>query len=148
MAEADEEVELGRIANLGASLAFDEVERGFPPTLVMTYAELYLPRKLAREMIATGRPLGADEALGLGLLNRVVPAAELEAAVAELSGELAAREHAALTACKPFLSEMESLPQPQRAARGIAAGVEFFSRATGEGAPHTADSSAVRKETR
>lgn len=136
------------IASEGASLAFDEVERGFPPTLVMTYAELYLPRKLAREMIATGRPLDATEALGLGLVNSVVPAAELDAAVAELSAELASRDAAALTACKPFLAEMESLPQHLRAARGIAAGVDFFSRAHGGGAPHTDDSSAVRKETR
>lgn len=136
------------LASADASLAFDEVERGFPPTLVMTYAERYLPRKLAREMIATGRPLGAAEALRLGLVNRVVPAAGLDRAVAETTAELAARDRAALAACKPFLAEIESLPPAERAARGIEAGVEFFARAHGGGPASGNENDAVEKETR
>lgn len=117
------------IAAEGASLAFDEVERGFPPTLVMTYVERYLPRKVAREMLATGRPLSAAEALRHGVVNQVVADAELDSAVADLVGELSARDPAALGACKPTLVEIEALPPERRADHGLQAGVDFFTRA-------------------
>ena len=136
------------LAEAGATLAFDEVERGFPPTLVMTYVERYLPRKLAREMVATGRSLSAADALGLGLLNGVAASGELPAAAAALSAELASRDPRALGACKPFLAEMEWLPPNQRAARGIEAGVEFFSRAHGAASSSANNDENGGKETR
>jgi enoyl-CoA hydratase/carnithine racemase len=42
----------------------------------------------------TGRRLGADEALAVGFVNRVVPAADLDAAVGELAGQLASKSPA------------------------------------------------------
>ena len=42
----------------------------------------------AKEMLLTGRMLSAPEALDLGLVNRVVPRAELDAAVAAMTQEL------------------------------------------------------------
>lgn len=125
------------IAGEGASLAFDEVERGFPPTLVMTYVERYLPRKVAREMLATGRPLSAAEALRHGVVNQVVADAELDAAVADLVGLLSARDPAALGACKPFLAEIETLAPERRAAHGLQAGADFFAAAHGGGGPES-----------
>jgi enoyl-CoA hydratase/carnithine racemase len=47
-----------------------------------------LPRKAAMEMLLTGDFVDAAEALRLGLVNRVVPAPELDAAVAALSARL------------------------------------------------------------
>jgi enoyl-CoA hydratase/carnithine racemase len=45
----------------------------------------------AKELIFTGRRLGAAEAAALGLLARVVPAAEAEAAALELAARVAAQ---------------------------------------------------------
>jgi 2-(1,2-epoxy-1,2-dihydrophenyl)acetyl-CoA isomerase len=63
-----------------------------------------LPRLIgtgkALEMFYTGDPLGAEDAERLGLVNRVVPAGELEAAAAELAGRLARGPAAALAATK------------------------------------------------
>ena len=50
-----------------------------------------LGRKQAMEMLLTGRPIDAETAVRLGLVNRAVPAAELDAAVAELAHTIAAK---------------------------------------------------------
>jgi enoyl-CoA hydratase/carnithine racemase len=44
----------------------------------------------AKELVMTGKLIGAEEAERIGLATRVAPAAELDAAVAELAGELLA----------------------------------------------------------
>ena len=46
-------------------------------------------RKKTLDMMLTGRKLDAAEALACGLVNRVVPAAELEAETMQLARELA-----------------------------------------------------------
>lgn len=48
-------------------------------------------RKHAMEMLLTGEPMGAGEAAQKGLVNRAVPAAELDAIVASLAARIAAR---------------------------------------------------------
>jgi len=48
-------------------------------------------RKRVMEMLLTGDPIDAATALSWGLVNRVVPAAELDAAVAKLAGAIVAR---------------------------------------------------------
>jgi enoyl-CoA hydratase len=59
-----------------------------------------LPRLLglsvALDLILTGRPVGADEARRIGLVNRVVPRGEARAAAIELAHELAAFPQATL----------------------------------------------------
>ena len=48
-------------------------------------------RKQAMEMLISGRPIDAETAVRFGLVNRAVPAAELDAAVAELAQTIAAK---------------------------------------------------------
>ena len=50
-----------------------------------------LGARVAKEILFTGRALTADEALRAGMVNRVVPRAELEAATLELATRIAAR---------------------------------------------------------
>jgi crotonobetainyl-CoA hydratase len=49
-----------------------------------------LPAHIAREMLLTGRRMGADEAAHHGLVNRVVSAANLQAAAQALAAEIVA----------------------------------------------------------
>jgi enoyl-CoA hydratase/carnithine racemase len=55
-----------------------------------------LGRKAAMEMLLTGGFIDAQEARARGLVNRVVPAADLDAAVGELADAIAAKTPAAL----------------------------------------------------
>lgn len=50
-----------------------------------------VPRKAAMEMLLLGEPIDAAEALRIGLVNRVVPAADLDEAVRDMAGRIAAK---------------------------------------------------------
>lgn len=50
-----------------------------------------VPKKAAMEMLLTGELISAARARELGLVNRVVPEAELDAAVTDLAGKIAAK---------------------------------------------------------
>ncbi|MDI3298105.1 MAG: enoyl-CoA hydratase/isomerase family protein [Bacillota bacterium] len=63
----------------------------------------------AKELLLTGRLLPADEALAWGLLSRLVPEEELEAALASLLGELARLSPASLRAAKRAVSASAAL---------------------------------------
>jgi 2-(1,2-epoxy-1,2-dihydrophenyl)acetyl-CoA isomerase len=62
----------------------------------------------ARELYFTGRPVDADEALSLGLVNRVVPDEELATATMELARSLAHGPSIALSLMKRNLNCAES----------------------------------------
>ncbi len=76
------------IAAESAQFGQPEIRLGcFPPVAMLTYPALCGPRA-ALELILTGRTISATEASRLGLVTRVVPDDGLDAAVAELLGEL------------------------------------------------------------
>lgn len=81
------------VASTRASMAFPETGIGIYPGLGGTQRT---PRRigtgLAKWLIYTGQPLSAEEALAVGLVDRVVPPQELDAAVREaLWGDLPER---------------------------------------------------------
>jgi enoyl-CoA hydratase len=79
-----------RLAADGARLGQPEIALGLIPGYAGTQR---LPRLVGRgkamEMILGGAPISADEALRIGLVNRVVPAAELMTEARTLAGQLA-----------------------------------------------------------
>ena len=68
-----------------------------------------LPRAVAAEMLLTGRRMGAAEAKQWGLVNDVVPAAELPAAANELAQRICAGAPLAVAAVKEILRETATL---------------------------------------
>lgn len=79
------------VAAEGAELGMPEVDVGLWPFMVSALVHRDLPRKLALELMLTGRRLPATEGLRLGFVNRVVPRPELDPAVAELTAAVAAK---------------------------------------------------------
>lgn len=57
----------------------------------------------AKELLMTGRSIAAGEALSLGLLNRIVPAEELETVTGEIAGLLARNAPLSLKAVKQIV---------------------------------------------
>lgn len=93
-----------RVAAEDTRLAIPELRLGIPLTwagLPRLVREIGLPR--TRELVMTGRAIGAAEALGWGLVQRVVPADELAAATDALAAELLAAPAAALALTKEAL---------------------------------------------
>lgn len=79
------------IASDTAIFGLPEVKRG----LIASAGGLYrlprvLPRVLAMEMIATGRAIGADQALAMGVINRVTSQQDLLEAAKSLASEICA----------------------------------------------------------
>ena len=64
-------------------------------------------RALVGELLFTARPMAAERAHALGLLSGIHPAGELEAAVLELAGEIAALAPRTLMATKRMVGALE-----------------------------------------
>jgi enoyl-CoA hydratase/carnithine racemase len=98
-----------RLAAESAKLNPGFAKRGILPESGGTWL---LPRMVgyakAAEIAFTGRTLLAKEAHELGLVNRVVPDAELPAATAELAGEIAANAPLAVRAIKRMMRMAET----------------------------------------
>jgi enoyl-CoA hydratase/carnithine racemase len=79
-----------------AQFGTTEIAVGLWPMMITAEITRSIGRKKTLELMLTGRKLDAAEALACGLVNRVVPAAELEATTLALAGELAERSPAAV----------------------------------------------------
>jgi crotonobetainyl-CoA hydratase len=93
-----------------AELALPEVRVG---VVADSGGLLRLPRRLpdavAREMLLTGRRMGADEAVRWGLANRVVPAGSLLESALELASEITAGAPLAVAAIQEVLAATAGL---------------------------------------
>ena len=84
------------IAADGATFGTTEIQVGLWPMMITAELTRNLGRKRTLELMLTGRRLSADEALAAGLVNQVVPAAELEAVTMKLAADLADKSPAAM----------------------------------------------------
>lgn len=93
-----------------ATLVYPEVRHGMVPSLMIPVLQHRLGRKRAYGLLALAAPLGAAEALALGLVNEVVPSGELMPAALRRARTLAGIDRAALRETKRLLEEMAGMP--------------------------------------
>jgi methylglutaconyl-CoA hydratase len=91
------------LASTAASFGYPEVRIGFVPAIVSAFLIRQVGEKHARDLLLTGRILGAAEADRMGLVNEVVEAAELAGRARQLAEALLENSPASLRATKALL---------------------------------------------
>jgi enoyl-CoA hydratase len=79
------------IAREGARFGTPEINVGVFPFMIMALIYRNIGRKKTNELLLLGEQVSAEEAERIGLVNRVVPAEEFDAAVADWAQRLAAK---------------------------------------------------------
>ena len=106
------------VASETASFATPGVQIGlFCTTPGVAVSRAVMPKK-AMEMLLTGTPLSAQEALEFGLINRVVPPEALEGSVMELARRISSASSQTLAMGKPAFYQQLDMDRP--AAYGLA----------------------------
>src|SRR5437762_3213977 len=88
------------IATPKARFAQPEITIGMFPPLASTILPYLVGPKTALELVLTGEPVTAERALELGLVNRLVPEAQLETAVKDLLARMTGHSGAVLAMAK------------------------------------------------
>jgi len=97
------------LAAESAKFGYPEVQRGFVPAIVMTLLKRTAGEKVAFDLAATGRILGASEAAGRGLVSRVYDDSDFEDQVSEVLRALAAASPSALALTKQQFYQLDGL---------------------------------------
>ena len=79
------------VAREGVRFGTPEINVGVFPFMIMALIYRNVGRKKTNELLLLGEQISAEEAERIGIVNRVVPAAEFEAAVADWATKLAAK---------------------------------------------------------
>jgi enoyl-CoA hydratase len=114
-----------RIADDTATFGMQEVKIGIPSVIEAALLPTLVGWGKTREMLYLGETFSAAEALSLRLVERVVPAAALDAAVEDFLRKLLTSAPRAVRLQKKLIRQWEDLPL----SAAIAAGIEAFASA-------------------
>lgn len=91
-----------------AQFAMPEVTLGLPPAQIAPFVAARLGERTALRLMATGQRVGGVDAQRLGLVDELVPAAELDAALQRWAANLQRAEPQALRATRAILRRAAS----------------------------------------
>ncbi|WP_158743244.1 enoyl-CoA hydratase [Acidisphaera sp. L21] len=111
-----------RVAAQGAVFGMPEVKIGIPSVVEAALLPTLIGWGRTREMLLFGENITAETAAAWGLVERLVPAADLDAAVGSYLDSLMAAGPEAVRNQKTLIRAWEELPM----SRAIAAGVDAF----------------------
>jgi methylglutaconyl-CoA hydratase len=98
------------VAEEGARFGFSEVRLGLVPAVISPYVVRKIGVSAARELFLTGERFTAGRAGELGLVHRVVPLDELDAAVDARVQELLQASPGAIAAAKSLIRSVQARP--------------------------------------
>jgi methylglutaconyl-CoA hydratase len=93
-----------------AKFCLSEAKLGLSPATISPYVVRAMGERAARRYFLTAEVFDADEALRIGLLSALVPAAQLDAAIESLLKHLLAGGREALAKIKDLIREVVSRP--------------------------------------
>jgi enoyl-CoA hydratase len=123
-----------RIASEAASFGMQEVKIGIPSVIEAALLPTLVGWGRAREIMYLGETFGAEKALAWGLVEHVVPASALDAAVEDWIGKLLTSAPGAVRLQKRLIRQWEELPL----GAAVEAGVATFAAAYDSDEPATA----------
>ena len=97
------------IADEAIRLGFTEVRIGVAPAMISVVCLPKLSKADAADLFLSGRKFSGAYAASVGLINRAVPAGELDKALAQLLGEVIAGGPLALAAAKGLLATVPAM---------------------------------------
>lgn len=106
------------------------VRMGIPGVEYFAHPYELNPR-IAKEFLFTGDRMGAERAYQMGMVNRVVPRAELETVTTQLAEKIAAMPRLGLALTKQAINHVEDL-QGKRAAMDAVFHMHHFAHAQGD----------------
>jgi enoyl-CoA hydratase len=98
------------VASEGATFGTPEINVGTFPFMIMALIYRNVPRKKANELLLLGERWSAQEALAAGIVNRVVPDAELDELVAAWAGKLASKSPVIMRLGKDAMRRQLDMP--------------------------------------
>jgi enoyl-CoA hydratase/carnithine racemase len=110
------------LAGRSASFGYPEIDLGLVPAIHFVHLPRIVGRHRAFELLFTARAFAPADAAALGVINRVVPDAELEAEALKLARDFAAKPEAAMRAGRAAF--MRQIDRDYR--RNIAEAVDDF----------------------
>lgn len=112
-----------------AKFGYTEVRIGFIPAIVMTFTVRKLGETRARELLLSGDIIDADRAERYDLINRVIPADEIQGYVREFATRLCAQNSGtSMQFTKKMIGDLQDLPWKE--ALNFAAKMNAHARAT------------------
>jgi enoyl-CoA hydratase/carnithine racemase len=98
------------LASESATFGTPEINVGAFPFMIMSLIYRNVPRKKANELLLLGERWSAEEALAAGIVNRVLPDAELDGAVEDWAGRLAAKSPVIMRLGKEAMRRQLDMP--------------------------------------
>lgn len=124
---------LSLLAMADLSVAADHARFGLPEariglanTLGLAYLQRLVPKRRLLELLLTAEPISAAQALEFGLVNHVVPAAELDAKLDWLLGRLLDKSPQAQRRAKFAFKAMEDMTLDQALRHGSASAANIL----------------------
>ncbi len=98
------------VASERATFGTPEINVGTFPFMIMALIYRNVGRKKANELLLLGERWSAQEALAAGIVNRVVPAGDFDAAVADWAGKLAGKSPVIMRLGKEAMRRQLDMP--------------------------------------
>ena len=103
------------VASEKATFGTPEINVGAFPFMIMALIYRNVPRKKANELLLLGERWSAQEALAAGIVNKVVPAEDFDAAVADWAQKLAGKSPVIMRLGKEAMRRQLDMPLRRRA---------------------------------